>query len=76
MAEDSLFRTFVSRPVESDDVMDLVVVESVSKVVDFENRPESRWVDFFLSPNIVLWFCTFKALDGGFSKCRSYPCTI
>jgi hypothetical protein len=75
VAEDSLFRTFVSRPVESDDVVDLVVVESVSEV-DFENRPESRWVDFFLSPNIVLWFCTFKAWKEEFSKCPSYPCTI
>jgi hypothetical protein len=49
------FRTLVSRPVESE-VMDLVLVEAVSDVseVDFEKSPDSRLLDFFLSPNIVL----------------------
>jgi hypothetical protein len=55
VAEEMRFRTLVSRPVESE-VMDLVLVEAVSDVseVDFEKSPDSRLLDFFLSPNIVL----------------------
>jgi hypothetical protein len=55
VAEDKRFLTFVRRPVDSEGVGDLSLLEGVSCAsgVLFENRPDSRLLDFFLSPNIV-----------------------
>jgi hypothetical protein len=54
LTEERRFRTLVRRPVDSEGVDDLVLVEAVScESEDFEKRPDSRLVDFFLSPNMV-----------------------
>jgi hypothetical protein len=47
----------VRRPVDSEGVGDLTLLEGVSCASDdvlFENKPDSRLLDFFLSPNIVM----------------------
>jgi hypothetical protein len=67
VAEESRFRTFVSRPVDSDDVVDLVLVEAVSEL-DFEKRPDSLLLDFFLTPNIVLWADTYVDMAEDFRE--------
>jgi hypothetical protein len=54
VAEEMRFFTLVRRPVDCEDVV-LVLAELVSCVSEepFEKRPDSRFVDFFLSPNMV-----------------------
>jgi hypothetical protein len=55
VAEERRFLTLVRRPVDSEGVEDLVLVEAVSCESEepFEKRPDSRLVDFLLSPNMV-----------------------
>ena len=47
------FLTLVRRPVDSEDVVDFVFAELLSCASDLEKRPDSRLLDFFLSPNIA-----------------------
>ena len=54
VAEDMRFLTLVKRPPDSDGTGEIFAALLTCESEDpTENRLESRWLDFFLSPNIV-----------------------
>jgi hypothetical protein len=71
VAEESRFFTFVRRPVDCGDVV-LVLTEPFSCVSEelFEKRPDSRLLDFFLSPNIVSVSGTGAGTRGNVTACN------